>query len=130
MSSGQMKVRYNWRTPTGKSHTKRKAIQHVHGYRHGLNQDSCMGRNLCSRSHANRHVYRNIDSYKIHQNPQYCFAAFLQRHYPDGHRFQQDNDPKHTSRWARAYFKEEGSTGDELLHPVRTSIPLKTYGVP
>jgi hypothetical protein len=35
-------------------------------------------------------------------------VPFIQRHYPDEHRFQQDNDPKHTSRWAQAYFEEGG----------------------
>ena len=27
--------------------------------------------------------------------------------YPDGHRFQQDNDPKHTSRYAQDYIEEK-----------------------
>ena len=31
-------------------------------------------------------------------------AALIEGHYPHGHRFQQDNDPKHTSRWAQDYF--------------------------
>ena len=29
------------------------------------------------------------------------------RHYPDGHHFQQDNDPKHMSSW-RAYCERKG----------------------
>ena len=33
---------------------------------------------------------------------------FIRQHYPDGHHFQQDNDLKHTSRWAQAYFEQEG----------------------
>ena len=33
---------------------------------------------------------------------------FLENHYPAGHRFQQDNDPKYTSRWAQSYFQEKG----------------------
>ena len=37
-----------------------------------------------------------------------ALLPFIQGHYPDGHRFQQDNDPKHTSRWAKAYFGEKG----------------------
>ena len=34
-------------------------------------------------------------------------VPFIQGHYPDGHRFQQDNDPKHTSRWAQDYFNRK-----------------------
>lgn len=33
---------------------------------------------------------------------------FLKDVYPEGHRFQQDNDPKHTSRYAKEYMKEKG----------------------
>ena len=31
---------------------------------------------------------------------------FIRKVYPDGHRFQQDNDPKHTSRHAEEYMEE------------------------
>ena len=33
---------------------------------------------------------------------------FLATHYPEGHRFQQDNDPKHTSRYAQWWYEEKG----------------------
>ena len=33
---------------------------------------------------------------------------FIDEVYPDGHRLFQDNDPKHTSRRASAYFEESG----------------------
>ena len=34
-------------------------------------------------------------------------VPFIETHYPSNHRFQQDNDPKHTSRWAQNYFEEK-----------------------
>ena len=33
-------------------------------------------------------------------------VPFITAHYPTGHRFQQDNDPKHTNCWAQNYFEE------------------------
>ena len=39
---------------------------------------------------------------------QSALVPFIEGHYPDGHRFQQDNDPKHTSRWAQDYFERKG----------------------
>ena len=35
-----------------------------------------------------------------------ALLPFIEEHYPTHHRFQQDNNPKHTSRWAQSYFKE------------------------
>lgn len=33
---------------------------------------------------------------------------FIRHNFPDGHRFQQDNDPKHTSRRAKTFMVEQG----------------------
>ena len=36
-----------------------------------------------------------------------ALVPFIEGHYPTSHRFQQDNDPKHTSRWAQNYLQEK-----------------------
>ena len=36
-----------------------------------------------------------------------ALVPFIEAHYPSGHRFQQDNDPKHTSHWAQNYFQDK-----------------------
>ena len=35
-------------------------------------------------------------------------VPFIREVYPDGHRFQQDNDPKHCSRLARRFYEDRG----------------------
>ena len=37
-----------------------------------------------------------------------ALVPFIEGHYPCGHRFQQDNDHKHTSNWAQEYFVRKG----------------------
>ena len=37
-----------------------------------------------------------------------CLVPFLRAVYPDGHRFVQDNDPKHCSNYARRFYEKRG----------------------
>ena len=50
---------------------------------------------------------------------------FIDEVYPESHRFMQDNDPKHTSRLATAFFEDDGR---RLLNP-RIVTRLRTYGM-
>ena len=36
-----------------------------------------------------------------------ALIPFIEDHYPEYHRFQQDNDPKHTSRWSQNFFEQK-----------------------
>ena len=38
----------------------------------------------------------------------YTLLSFPEEVYPDGHKFMQDNDPKHTSRHAKLFIEEKG----------------------
>ena len=43
---------------------------------------------------------------------------FVKEVFPDCHRFQQDNNPKHCSKYTQSSFRRDGSTGGER-HPSR-----------
>ena len=47
-------------------------------------------------------------SFYQHEILDAALLPFIQTHYPDHHRFQQDNDPKHTSKSTREFMKERG----------------------
>ena len=44
-------------------------------------------------------LYCEIDGFLV---------PFIRTVYPHHHRFMQDNDPKHTSRWAQDFFNTRG----------------------
>ncbi len=51
-------------------------------------------------------------------------VPFLEECFPEGHRFQQDNDPKHTSRYTQDYYGQKGinwwltQTSSQDLNPI------------
>ena len=55
-------------------------------------------------------------------------VPFLRKHYPNGHRLYQDNDPKHISHYIQAFSWPMGSTGGRVLRRAngeRVEIPEK-----
>ena len=49
-----------------------------------------------------------MDAERYTQILDLTLVPFIKEQYPNGHRFMQDNDPKHTSRCAAAFFEEKG----------------------
>ena len=53
---------------------------------------------------------------------------FISQKFPRGRRFMQDNDPKHTSGCAQAFFTENGLTGGKHLLNHLISTLSRTCG--
>ena len=49
-----------------------------------------------------------MDSQRLSRILEVGLLPFLRCYYPDGHRLQQDNDPKHASKHIEDFFKEHG----------------------
>ena len=41
-------------------------------------------------------------------------VPFITKCFPEGHRLQQDNDPKHTSNYVKRFFEAKTSIGGRL----------------
>ena len=51
----------------------------------------------------------NMDAtFYVNEILEKTLLPFIESRFPDGHRFQQDNDPKHTSRLAQAFMDRSG----------------------
>ena len=61
-----------------------------------------------------------------------ALVLFIQQRYPNGHRFQQDNNPKHKIRWAQAYFElEQIPVGDRSFRDIwRRCVPWIRFMTP
>jgi hypothetical protein len=53
-----------------------------------------------------------------------CFNKnnFIEERFPDSHRFQQDNDPKHRSNMAKQFMEENGINWWTVWHSESTDI--------
>ena len=49
-----------------------------------------------------------MNAQRLGQVLQAGLLPFIRDHYPDGHRLQQDNDPKHCSHYIENFFEEHG----------------------
>jgi len=71
-------------------------------------ENKCVGRYICKRSYFPCYVSRNTHCNKVYRNLGDLFDPFINSYYSDDHCFQQDNDPRHTSRSAQQHFEDKG----------------------
>ena len=58
-----------------------------------------------------------------------CLVPFGQEVYPGGHRFMQDNNPKHTSRRAQKFFEDNNINWWRTLPESPDANPIeRTFG--
>ena len=104
-SSGQTKLVYKWKHTCAFTATRKVR-----------SQDTNLGLTPCQGPRLGRDHWRGATGVCIFEgimdNPMYTsileeyLLPFIQDVYPDGHKFMQDNDPKHTSRHLQAFFAE------------------------
>ena len=81
---------------------------HLAGRPKHPHKDSCLGWNIFEGCYTHCVFTGTLIATRYTRILDAALLPFIHQHYPDGHHFQQDNDPKHTSRWAQAYFEQEG----------------------
>ena len=62
---------------------------------------------ICQRSYWCSYFHQNTNSHKVYRYLEVVLISFIKERYLEYHHFQQDNDPKHTSRWSQNFFEEK-----------------------
>ena len=74
----------------------------------------------------------------IMNSTRYCsilengLVPFLKEIFPDGHRFQQDNDPKHCSNFTKEFLEKEDVNRGRVSHeptPLCSALLWRVLGV-